>query len=169
VALLNEQRIIATEIEGQPQDGELGRGTTPRIVAHSTTQFVAKCKIKKQRRGEKLVELIETSGLDYLDRKSVALDDPIGKKMQLIIFSEEGKRAACEATEQGLPALAGLDPLLARALGRDYGPHNEATVQAGYLVTNMMRQLGYRDAGQGQLPSGCVARSGRIFVPSSSA
>jgi hypothetical protein len=111
-----------------------------------------------------IVCLIETSGLEYRAGGSVRLDDAIGKAMHCVIFSEEGKKAAFEATAKGLPALAGVDPFLATALDSDYGKHNEATIQAGYLVTNMMEQSGYKQAGSGPLPPGCVAKTGLVFL-----
>jgi hypothetical protein len=63
-----------------------------------------------------LVGLIETSGIDLRSRNSVSLDDRIGKKMHQIIFSADGKKAARDAVDRGLPALAGVDPLLASEL-----------------------------------------------------
>jgi hypothetical protein len=111
-----------------------------------------------------IIELIEASGLDYRANNSVRLDDAIGRTLQKIVFSPEGRAAALKATEQGLPALAGVDPLLQDMLGADYGKHNEATVQAGYLVANLMRQAGYDDGPSKPLPSGCVATSGMMFA-----
>ncbi len=111
-----------------------------------------------------VAELIETSGLDYRANTSVRLDDAIGKQMERIIFSVEGREAAVGATRDGLPALAGVDPLLSAALGADYGKHNEATIQAGYLVAKLMQQLGYSDGPSKPLPSGCVATTGKMFV-----
>ena len=110
-----------------------------------------------------LKELIETSGLDYKSSAEITLDSPIGRKMERVIFGSEGKHAALDATKNRLPALAGVDPLLSKALGADYGSHNAATIQAGYLVKNMMLQLGYEDAGPAPLPPGCVAKTGRLF------
>jgi hypothetical protein len=112
---------------------------------------------------QELVELIENSGLDYESRQSVHLDDRIGKSMQRIIFSSEGKAAVVKAAKSGLTSLAGVDPLLRQELGSDYCSENEATVQAGYLVANLMRQLGYVESGSARLPSGCVAKSGMLF------
>ena len=109
------------------------------------------------------VILIETSGLDYRLHATVRLDDDLGRAMQAVVFSPEGKTAALNATDRGLPALAGVDPLLVARLGPDYRPENEATAQAGFLVTNLMRQLGYKTSHRGLLPSGCVAKTGWIF------
>jgi hypothetical protein len=127
----------------------------------------AKNKAAKSDEAKVLVELIESSGLDYgADKvKSVSLDDAIGKKMHRLIFSAEGRAAALQATENGLPALAGVGPLLKHALATDYGRHNEATIQAGYLVTNLMQQLGFVEIGKGALPPNCIARTGAVFGP----
>ncbi|PVE25652.1 hypothetical protein DC522_04875 [Microvirga sp. KLBC 81] len=84
--------------------------------------------------------------------------------MEQVIFSPEGKRAALAAVKQGLPPLAFIDSLLKEALGSDYGKHNEDTAQAGYLVTNLMRQMGYKPVGSAPLPPGCIAKTGRLFT-----
>ena len=112
----------------------------------------------------RIIELIESSGLDYGRSESVKLDSPIGKAIERLIFSAEGRTAALRAVQEGLPPLAALDPLLQEALGADYGPHNEATIQAGYLIANLMRQLGFEASGPGRLPTNCVARTGLNFV-----
>lgn len=115
---------------------------------------------------KKLVQMIESLGLPYSDPTSLTSNDPISIKMTEIIFSPEGKAAAIDATKQGLPALAGVDPMLAAALGVDYGPHNSGTINAGYLVAEMMRTQGYKLTGRkGKLPSNCVAKTGEIYVP----
>jgi hypothetical protein len=111
-----------------------------------------------------IIELIEASGLDYRAHESVRLDDAIGRAMRKIIFSPEGTAAAFRAAERGEPALAGVDPLLRNALGADYGKHNEATVQAGFLIADLMRQAGYREGAPKPLPAGCVAKSGMLFM-----
>ena len=111
-----------------------------------------------------VADLIESSGLDLGHADTVKLDDRIGLLMHQIIFSPEGKAAAAAAATAGLPALAGVDRLLKDKLGRDYGSHNEATVQAGYLVANLMRQLGYESRGVAVMPEGCIAKSGTTFA-----
>ena len=85
--------------------------------------------------------------------------------MHEIVFSKEGRAAAVSATEEGLPALAGVDPLIARALTVDYGKHNMTTATAGEIVAHLMRHLGYREAGRsGKMPAGCVAQSGMLWT-----
>jgi hypothetical protein len=97
----------------------------------------------------------------------LTLDDPIALKMEEIISSSGGRQAAIAATLAGLPALAGVDPLLSTALGEDYGKHNFATATAGDFVAKLMRSLGYKEAGSRNLPSHCVARRGLFWVEAS--
>ena len=61
----------------------------------------------------------------------LTMDHPITLRMQQIINSPQGRHAAMSATSAGLPAMAGVDPLLSTALGADYGKHNFATSTAG--------------------------------------
>jgi hypothetical protein len=117
----------------------------------------------KRKNAGDLVRMIEASGLPYSDPKGLKLDSPVGREMAKIINSRQGIVAAVEATNQGLPALAGVDPLLQVALGDLYAKTYEATIQAGYLVALMMRTQGYENSGrQGQL-TGCVAKTGEIY------
>src|SRR6266478_6637478 len=82
----------------------------------------AKAKLETSEEAKMLVQLMESSGLDYAKDKikSVSLDSPIGRKMKQIIGSEAGIKAMMEATHRGLPALAGVDPLLQAELGPQY-------------------------------------------------
>lgn len=111
-----------------------------------------------------VVSMIETSGLSYMDPSGLKLDSPLGRAISRIINSAEGKAAAIEATLQGMPALAGVDPLLKSQLGTEYIQSYEATIQAGYLVAKMMKKAGYEQSGrQARLPDGCVAQTGLIY------
>jgi hypothetical protein len=94
---------------------------------------------------------------------NVRLDDPIGLAMRGIIFSESAKKAMLASVLSGRPALEAVDPMLSFALGSNYAKGNEATIQAGYLVTMRMRELGYEKGKQVRLVDGCVARSGVLF------
>ena len=86
--------------------------------------------------------------------------------MRKIIFTPEGERAALQAHDSGLPPLAGLDPLLSTALGPDYSKDNEATIQAGFLVADLMKQLGFEkiEGTSKKLPDNCIARTGQMFT-----
>ncbi len=114
-------------------------------------------------KARELLDLILASGRLAAPTENVRLDDAVGKAMEAIIFSRVGKSAALAAVRAGIPALAGVDPLLQAELGNVYGPGNEATSQAGYLVNNMMGQEGYIEDGSARMPSGCVAKTGKIF------
>lgn len=112
-----------------------------------------------------IVRMIEACGLPYTDPRGLKLDSPIGREMAKIVNSPQGVAAAIEATNQGLPALAGIDPLLKASRGDKYEKTYEATIQAGYLVALMMRKQGYDQTGrQGRL-LGCVAKTGEIYAP----
>ena len=95
----------------------------------------------------------------------LTMDDPITLRMQQIIDSPQGRHAATAAASAGLPAMAGVDPLLSTALGADYGKHNFATATAGDLVAKLMRSLGYTEAGSRSLPAHCVAKRAMMWTP----
>ena len=95
----------------------------------------------------------------------LTMDDPITLRMEQIINSPQGRQAAMAAAAAGLPAMAGIDPLLSTALGADYGKHNFATATAGDLVAKLMRSLGYTEAGSRSLPTHCVAKTAMMWKP----
>jgi hypothetical protein len=90
---------------------------------------------------------------------------PEYEEMKTIIQSPEGQKAAMDATNDGRPALNGVDPLLQAALGRNYSQENFGPLNAGYEVAAVMRELGYTDAGRGACDKGRVARSGQKWKP----
>lgn len=106
--------------------------------------------------GQAIIDLIDSSGLS-LSSGGIRSDDPTYLKMEEIIWSTEGRKAAIKATESGLPALAGVDPLISDELGGRYNPHDDGTRSAGYIQAGLMRHLGFVEDGQGRMPEGCVA------------
>ncbi len=114
--------------------------------------------------GEELAKLIETSGLPYINPTCPSDNSPTTRTIDDMIATEEVRQAIFQAAEQGLPALAGFDPLLQKVLGSDYGKHNMTTATAGDRVAQLMRSRGYREAGIRPLPKGCVARSAMLWV-----
>jgi hypothetical protein len=142
-------------------------GRLKRKSAHERHQLWLNAKAKSAtiEEAKTLVQLIELSGLDYeKDKmKSVSLDDPVGRLMKKIIGSEVGIKAMMEATNRGSPALAGVDPLLQAGLGSQYSRHNDATVQAGYLVKGFMVGQGYEEMGSASMPQNCIAKTGLMF------
>ena len=84
--------------------------------------------------------------------------------MRSIIDSPEGKAACIKATDEGWPAIAGVDPLLAKKFPSDYGKHNRTTHTAGTFVSQVMTSSGYkRIRKMSATPKGCVARSGELY------
>ena len=114
--------------------------------------------------GDALAELIRISGLSLMDGSGITRDHPLVLGMEAIINSPEGKAACIKAVEDGWPALAGVDPMLAEEFPADYGKHSQTTGWAGHLVADAMRAMGYKMLGkEGKTPDGCVARSGELW------
>ena len=111
-----------------------------------------------------VIDLIKASGLPYSEEGGLSDDDPIMIEIREIVNSKEAEAAMRKAVADGLPPMAGVDPMLAKALREHYGWHNQATARAGDLVAKKMRQLGFKDTGkEGYLPADCVAKKARIF------
>ena len=90
-------------------------------------------------------------------------EHPVILHIEEIVRSPEGKAAAKQAADDGLPALAGVDPMLREALGEDYSGLFDTTSWAGTFVADEMRKLGYKQDGERRLPKDCVAKSGAFF------
>ena len=113
---------------------------------------------------ERVVALIESLGTPAKGT-SLSLDSPLGKKLQKLIFSPAFKEAAVSAARAGKAPMAAVDPLLQEALGDEYKSAYEGTMNAGYLVANLMRQNQWDTNGKRQkLPENCVAKSAALFV-----
>lgn len=111
-----------------------------------------------------LIKRIEESGLPFGDPKGLKLDSLAGRAMYKVIFSQEGRDAGVVATSNGQPALALIEPLLIATLGAAYTHQSEATVQAGYLVANMMENNGYvKTKTKRKMPEGAVAKTAEFF------
>jgi hypothetical protein len=122
------------------------------------------CRLGHTPDGAALKKLCEEAGLPFSEDGCLPMDDPITIKMSDIITSKEGRDAALAATKAGLPAMAGIDPMLQVALGSDYGPHNMGTATAGGLVGELMQSLGYKKSGQKPLPPNCVAKTAATWA-----
>jgi hypothetical protein len=138
------------------------------MKVHDRHRLWINARKKDSDEAKEIVRMIENIGLPYSDPGSLKFDDPIFMKMEEIIFSPEGIAAGIQSTNNGLPALAGIDPLLSSALGVDYGSHNDGTINAGFLVAQMMRMQGYKQSGRkGKLPPTCIAKTAEIYRPNS--
>ena len=92
-------------------------------------------------------------------------DQALYKFMEQLVNSADGIKRAIRATNDGQPALAGVDELLRRELGSEYELAANGTWWAGFTVAQMMREMGYVEAGTGKCPPGCVASQGVVWKP----
>lgn len=113
--------------------------------------------------GDATVALINSLNLP-ISSGGMSKDDPSYREMEEIVWSAEGKAAAVQAVEKGLPAMAGIDPLLKNAMGNRYGREFQGTMNAGSVVAELMRYLGYQKEGEAELPSGCVAKTAATWT-----
>jgi hypothetical protein len=102
--------------------------------------------------GDATVALINSLNLPF-SSGGMTKDHPVYKEMQAIIWSAEGKAAAVQAVGKGLPTMAGIDPLLQNVMGDRYGREYQGTLNAGFIVGELMRHLGYEKEGEAALPS----------------
>jgi len=136
------------------------------LSVHERHQLWNNARSKNTAEAKALVLKFEKCGLPYSEPSALKASDPLLLKMIEIINSQEAIDAAVKATDSGLPALQGVDPILVRELGADYGPHNRGTLEAGYEVAQMMHSRGYKNSGKkGDLPPTCVAKTAEIFLP----
>jgi hypothetical protein len=114
--------------------------------------------------GKAIIEQLTRLGLP-LSSGGMRMSDPTYIEMERIIWSPEGRKAAIEATGKGLPALAGVERLFVDALGDLYHPHDGGTVNAGFIVGELMRHLGYVPGREGSMPEGSVAKTAMKWIP----
>jgi hypothetical protein len=112
----------------------------------------------------KLALFIESSGLNYAERGGISMTDPRVIEMWEIINSPGGRRACVEANDKGLPALAGVEPLIIAKMGERYGSFSQMTVTAGSLVAEVMYGLGYKKGPSRPMPEGSVAKTAVIWL-----
>ena len=97
------------------------------------------------------------------------MTQPIYKVMEQVVNSADGIKRAVRATNDGQPALAGVDPLLRQELGSEYVRANNGTWWAGFVIAQIMRDMGYVEAGTGKCPPDCVAGQGTVWRPKGAA
>jgi hypothetical protein len=110
-----------------------------------------------------VVNLILENDLLVTDGGGLARDHPVIQQIEAIARSPEGRAAAKAASDTGLPALAGVDPLLKSALGPAYGSFDTTSWAGGFVVEEMESQ-GYRQAGRRPMPTDCIAKTAAFFV-----
>ena len=115
--------------------------------------------------GDETVALIDGSGLPMRTGGGMSSDHPIYREMEEVIWSAEGKAAAFEAVKAGLPAMAKVDRILQQRMGNRYSADQQGTLNAGYIVAEVMRLHGYEPEGSAALPQGCVAKTAALYRP----
>ena len=111
-----------------------------------------------------LAQFIEASGLDFAEKGGISMSDPRVLEMRDIIESPEGRKACIDAVAKGLPALAGVEPMIVAKMENRYGAFSQMTVTAGSIVGELMPTLGYRISGQRKMPAGSVAQTAAFWV-----
>ena len=114
--------------------------------------------------GSTTIALIDSLHLP-LSSGGMSEDHPLYREMQEAIWSARGQNAALHAVEQGLPAMAGIDPILQEALGDRYGREYQGTMNAGFIVGELMRYLGFEKGKEASLPPNCVAKTAATWLP----
>ena len=93
------------------------------------------------------------------------MDQAIYRAVEQLVSSAEGIKRAVRATNEGYPALAGVDLLLRRELGSEYVRSDNGTWWAAIAVAQIMREMGYVEAGTARCPEECVAIQGVVWTP----
>ncbi len=141
----------------------IGGWTRPKLRERSQNERYAiwkRAKALHSAEGNHLARAIELLGLPYAEPEPLGASDPLMARMLEIMASPEARSAALEATLDGLPAMAGVDVLLHERIGEDYRRNEAAAPAAQLLTADLMRGLGYVEAGKKDLPVRCVARTG---------
>jgi hypothetical protein len=87
---------------------------------------------------------------------------PSDRRPGRIGFATQQRRHANNRSclcKNGFPALAGVEHFIVAELGERYHPHDQGTMNAGYIVGELMRHLGYIQDGEGKIPEGSVAKT----------
>lgn len=90
-------------------------------------------------------------------------DHPDMLEIEDICSDPKSISEAVEASEKGLPALAGMEHRLVAAMGDRYGP-NYTTNHAGRCIKEGMLASGWIGTNQRPMPNGSVAKSATVFV-----
>lgn len=89
-------------------------------------------------------------------------EHPTIQEIEEIIRSDKGRMAGKQASDDGRPAMAGVDHMLSAALGSRYGDH-DTTSWAGTFMADVMADAGYVQTRKKPMPVGCVAKTAAFF------
>lgn len=110
-----------------------------------------------------LVSLILDNDLLVADNGGLPFDHPDMLEIEEICAEADAINKAVAASEDGLPALAGMEHRLIAALGERYGP-NFTTNHAGRCIKEGMLDRGWVGTVQKPMPMGSVAKSATVFI-----
>src|SRR5262245_8631771 len=93
------------------------------------------------------------------------VDSPRFQAIKAVIESKQGKQLAIDAANNGVPPLCALDQILRETIvaynSTDFSTHN-----AGWIIADMMRSLGYTENGTGHCyAEESVAKTGLLWKP----
>ena len=107
--------------------------------------------------------LILEHGLLADEKGGLPFDHPHMLAIEAICAEQKAITEAVASSEAGLPALAGMEYRLVRALGDHYGP-NYTTNHAGRCIKEGMLERGWKGTVQKPMPAGSIAKSATVFV-----
>jgi hypothetical protein len=111
---------------------------------------------------QKIIDLMVEHDLLVRIGGGLPRDHPTIQAIEEIIRSNEGRSAGRDASDQGQPALAGVDHILGAELGLKYGNHDTAS-WAGTLMAEVMAEAGYVKKTTKAMPDGCVVKTAAVF------
>ncbi len=139
--------------------------TKEKIEALSTDKRATlfdNARAKGTEEAQKIVALMLEHDLLVRAGGGLPRDHPVIQEIEEIIRSDEGRQAGKQASDDGLPAMAGVDYLLRVALGSQYGSH-DTTSWAGTLMAEVMAEAGYVQTKSKAMPEGSVAKTAAFF------
>lgn len=111
---------------------------------------------------QRIIDLMVEHDLLVRSGGGLPREHPIIQEIEEIIRSDEGRKGGKQASDEGLPAMAGVDHMLAAALGSKYGTH-DTTSWAGTFMADVMADAGYVQTKKKPMPQGCVAKTAAFF------
>ena len=97
------------------------------------------------------------------DMLGKATTDPEYLALQAALGTAGAMLMAIKATEEGQPALAGVDSMLTALFVRYRAREPHTIANAGHIVADEMRQRGFVEIGKAKCPVGCSAVTGAMF------
>ena len=114
---------------------------------------------------ESILKLLVARDTPAAGDTGLKITSPVGKLLIRLVNSPVGVAGAIDATARGLPALAGIEPLLIDSLGVSYSRRMDASTQAGSVIGKMMNRLGHHRTGKkGPMPEGSIAATAEIYT-----